>query len=138
MSPNEHSFLSFLQFAFTFVVLWCLILGILSMISGWRKLASIYPKQPSDRAYWRYMCSGKLGGLFFNGSYRSCLSIGRDDHYLHLKPLFLLALFHPQISIPLNEIRHDGSVLLGRKRLSFTRSDIPLTISGIMADWVLQ
>lgn len=137
MSPNEPSFLSFLQFAFTFVVLWCLFLGAMSMISGWRKLESIYPKQPTNRANWRYMCSGKLGGFFFNDSYQNCLNIGRDDHFLHLKPLLPFALFHPQISIPLNEIRRDGSVMLGRKRLRLTRSDIPLTNSGLLADWIV-
>ena len=127
-------------FLIAFPLMWSLVVGLTAVFGGWRKLARTYPAQPAKTAEWRTGCTGRMGGFFSLGYYKSTLSIGKDETHLHLKPMILFSMFHPQISIPLGDITREGSGrgFFNSVKLSFAKTGVPLKISGKLADWVLQ
>lgn len=129
-----------LGFLIFFPLLWCGVVGLIAYIGGWRTLAEVYPAQPSDTAEWKHMTTGFLGrGIFSIGQYKSVLSVGKDGRFIHLKPMALFSMFHPQISIPVLDIAREGhgDGFLSTARLSFAKSKVELRISGKLANWLL-
>lgn len=127
-------------FLIIFPLFWCGIVGLIAYIGGWQKLASDYPAQPSDTAEWKHMTTGWLGGATFSlGQYKSVLSVGKDGRYIHLKPMILFSMFHPQISIPRIDISREGhgDSLFSTARLNFANSQVVLRMSGKLANWLL-
>ena len=118
--------------------LWFAIMGFVSL-GGWRSLAQAYPMQSSTHANWKGLSTVHLEGFLNLGAYRNSVSVGRDETYLHLKPLFFFKPMHPQISIPLDEVTGDVTAtdMLGKVRLHTEKCKVPIRVSPELARWIL-
>lgn len=91
-----------------FVGFWCLLLVVLSTVSGWRRLARSFATRrlPAGRAFgWQ---SARVGWV----SYNSCLRLHAAADGLFIQPLLPFRLAHRLLFIPWSELR-DGQ----RRRL---------------------
>ena len=139
MSDPLIILVSLCAFFIVFPLLWTSVVGLIAFSGGWRKLARVYPKQEASSAEWKHHCTARFGGPVSPGLYRSSLSIGKDAACLHLQPLLFFRPYHPTISIPLADIQRDGSGfgLLMSAKLAFRNSDVAMSVSGKLADWIL-
>lgn len=84
----------------SFVAFWCLMVVLLSLLSGWHSLARRYASQHADEV-------GTIGfqsASFGLASYRFCLTIGATADGLTL-PLFRPG--HPTLAIPWPDLRYE-------------------------------
>jgi len=127
------------SFLVVFPLFWSSVVALIAFAGGWRKLAAAYPAQPSDSAEWRTMCSASLGRFIGLGHYRSSLNIGKDDTFVHFKPIWAFTMYHPKISVPRVDVtaRGQSDRLISLARLDFARSDVPMRVSGRLATWIL-
>ncbi len=81
-------------------LLWCAVLAVISLASGWRSLADRFRAEspPPDHRQW--MVSGSLGWVDFNSS----LVVGHSEAGLHLAAFPLFRPFHPPLLIPWSAI----------------------------------
>jgi len=94
--------IAFLPYLFPvyFVSIWCFVLWILSLSSGWRKLAARfhYPQEfQGDFLRWQ---SARMNLVNF----RSILNLGLNERGLYLVPMVLFRPFHKPLFIPWEEI----------------------------------
>jgi len=83
-----------------FAGLWILISKIISVMSGWTKLAErYYSEQTFAGRYYRFQ-SAKLNKVYF----RNSLEMGMNEMGLYLIPLIFFRLFHKPLFIPWAEI----------------------------------
>lgn len=90
-----------------FPLLWCGVLFLLSLVGGWRRLASEYPA--GDVAPERQ--TGVWFAMFGFVNYRGVLTVGCDGVAVTFRVLILFRPFHPPIAIPLAALR--GTVTRG-------------------------
>ena len=96
---NIEQLLPFI-FPFFFVGLWCIVLRVLSVTSGWTDLAEKFQSQELFRGEYHRFQSGKLNRVGFKGS----LDIGVNECGLYLVPILTFRLFHKPLLIPWGEI----------------------------------
>lgn len=100
----------------SFPILWTLVLGLISAITGWRRLATLYPAPPGDPegTRWRFRTAG-----FRNAShYSGCLHFTATQGGLHMKLFLPFRPFHPPLLIPWDALRariQHGWLRLGRQ-----------------------
>lgn len=85
-----------------FVVLWCAVGAILSLVGGWYHLASAFPVSASgtaDGPRFRF-ASGSVGVRWLPVSYRSVLFCTVSSSGLQLSVLPLFRFMHPPMFIP--------------------------------------
>jgi len=83
-----------------FIILWTLVISILSIISGWRKLSILYPDplMPEDESSVKFsMCSLKLGFI----SYNSIVHITFTGYGIILRVMKIFSFMHKPIYISL-------------------------------------
>ena len=89
-----------------FPAFFSLILFILSLVGGWRSLASRYRMdRPFQGTLWSFQY-GSLGGV----QYKNALTVGSGSEGLYLAVFFLVRPFHPPLLIPWPEVS------LGRRK----------------------
>jgi len=104
-------------FPFFFAGVWFLVTGLLSVTSGWRKLAARFENQDEFRGTVHRFQSARISGVNFNG----VLRMGVGGEGLHLVPVVLFRAFHKPLLIPWEEIQAEelrGLLTRGR-RLTF-------------------
>jgi len=140
MSDTAIIIVSIIAMLMVFPLFWSSVIALIAFVGGWRQLSDAYPPEGSESAEWQHGCSASLGASIGLGHYRSSLHVGKDAHYLHLKRSFLFFAYHPKISIPLGDISFhgQGDGYLNRVRLDFERSNIPMRISGNLANWIRE
>jgi hypothetical protein len=82
--------------------MWFVVLGFLSQLSGWNKLASLYPgrQPPSGKCF--LMQGGKVGAVY----YRGCLTIHTWSEGLHISVWPIFRFQHPPLFIPWSELHN--------------------------------
>ena len=117
-----------------FVVIWLFVVLLTSWMSGWSKLADVYPaRRPFNETCWSLQSGRFRWGMGYNGVLKVCA----DTQALHLSVFMFFRPGHPPLSIPWEDIT-------GRKRtfwieLRFHRAeDIPLRISSRLAGQLEQ
>jgi hypothetical protein len=103
-------FESFLPFVFPvfFVAMWVFVLKVMSVMSGWDRLAKAYHHPGAfDGKLYRFQ-SGKFGIVNFNG----CLTIGANEKGLYLVPFIVFRPFHRPLLIPWREIEAEPFKIL--------------------------
>jgi hypothetical protein len=90
-------------FPLFFVGMWCLVLRILSFVSGWAQLAELFYHPEKFRGkYYRFQ-SARIKEVSF-----SCaLEMGVNEKGLYLIPMILFRLFHKPLLIPWREIHSE-------------------------------
>lgn len=99
-----------------FVVLWTLVMSLMSIISGWRKLSLLYPapQTVNDDSSLRFsMCSLRMGFI----SYNSIADITFTHSGIVFKVMKIFSFMHKPIFIPYEKI---SDVENGRKFFTFT------------------
>ena len=83
-----------------FITLWCFILWLLSLFSGWRKLATRYGYQDSFQGESLRLQSARINGV----NYNNVLNLGLNRQGLYISPMVLFRPFHKPLLIPWEEI----------------------------------
>ena len=83
-----------------FGVMWPTVLFFISVIGGWRQLASRYRTDQPVPAPRRHLVWGQLGLMY----YRNCLTVGGDARGLYLAVFFPFRFFHPPLCIPWSDL----------------------------------
>ncbi len=114
---------------FAFIGIWVLVIGLVSLLSGWSRLAQHY------RDFDNYQ-GKKLHGKFGNfgwTSYGGVLILGANMQGLYLSVDILFRVFHPPLFIPWSDIQteeRDG-IFTSFTMLSFSQApDVTVTISS--------
>lgn len=89
-----------LAFPVYFIVLWCLILWIIALSGGWKKLADRYAMPGDFQGQILRFQSARLNW----SNYSKILRIGLSERGLYLSPIVLFRPFHPPLFIPWEEI----------------------------------
>jgi hypothetical protein len=83
---------------------WCVILGLLSFLGGWRALAKKYRSTEKKSGKLFRFASAGFGQGIFPVSYRSCLFVRFNDSGIALSVFPLFRFCHPNLFIPWNVI----------------------------------
>ncbi len=114
---------------FAFIGIWVLVIGLVSLLSGWSRLAQHY------RDFDNYQ-GKKLRGKFGNfgwASYGGVLILGANMQGMYLAVNFLFSIGHPPLFIPWVDIRSEEQKgLFGNETtLIFAQApNVKLTISS--------
>lgn len=127
----SHFLDSFFLYLFfpLFIVLWGIICHVISLVGGWRELASQYHMEhPFSGELFRFQSAQMRGRMNYNG----CVTVGANVEGLYLSVLFVLRLGHPPLFIPWSDV--SGTIKkrrwFSRLRLKFERCpSVPLVIS---------
>jgi hypothetical protein len=104
MSEASWPLLAPLWFVLLFAVMWLVITGVLSRVSGWASLAAQFrATQPTGGENFRFV-SGSMGKKGFPVGYRNCLSVSVGERGLGLTMLFLFRLGSPPLFIPWSDV----------------------------------
>ncbi len=112
-----------------FVVFWVFVVFLTSWVSGWSKLATVYPgRRPFNETCWRMQSGRFRWGMGYNG----ILNVCADAQALHLSVLFLFRPGNPPLSIPWEDItgRRRG---LGVELRCRRAESVPIRISTRLA-----
>lgn len=123
--PNP---LLFLLFPIGFVGIWCLVLGIISRVSGWSTLAQHYRFSGKFEGQLKRFQSAKIKFAGFN----NCLNIGISDDGFYLAPMVLFRIFHPPLLIPWGDIqtKRVKKFLVNAYELTFSAApNVPVLLS---------
>ena len=109
-----YPFVFFAPFIFGifFVAIWLAVTLLLSLMSGWARLAKIYPARAKFEAEQWHFVSGQLRNFV---SYRNCLTVGANADGMHLSILLPFRVGHPPLFIPWSDIA------VAEDRLFFTK-----------------
>jgi hypothetical protein len=88
------------SFFVLFPIVWCVVLALLSAISGWRSLGEHYRAEGPPPPGRQWLVSGSMGWVDFSGS----LIVGHSDAGLHLAAFPLFRPFLPPLLIPWSAI----------------------------------
>jgi hypothetical protein len=117
---NFETILPFI-FPFYFVGLWCFVLRILSLTSGWTKLAKqFHSPNKFEGEYYRFQ-SARMGLVSFNNA----LGIGVNEQGLYLAPMIIFRLFHRPLLIPWHEIHVESFKRFFFKGYRLTFKSVP-------------
>jgi len=102
-----------LGFAVVFPLFWCFVVGLVSHIGGWSRLARRFPEDPRTRTANRegtthHGVSGRIGVA----SYRHVLTVRTTPEGLHLSVMPLFRSGHPSLFIPWSAVRERHPVRL--------------------------
>jgi hypothetical protein len=88
-------------FAVVFPIFWALVIGLISYVSGWQRLAQRYRATiPPTGKVWRWQ-RGQVGWARYNG----VLTLTTNDQGLFMETFWLFGFGHPRLFIPWHEIR---------------------------------
>ncbi|MBZ0186990.1 MAG: hypothetical protein K8F91_12155 [Candidatus Obscuribacterales bacterium] len=115
-----------LGFPVAFVLIWTFVLGLISNLSGWSRLAATYRVVDSDRLKWTGWNSGRIGCF----DMRSTLWLAMTDAGLYLKlgPAFVFKFAHPPLLIPWSKMEDVGLKQLFFR--SYTESRSMVSVYG--------
>jgi hypothetical protein len=88
-------------FAVVFPIMWCSVIGLVSLVSGWQRLAQRYRATlpPSGKKWtWQY---GMVGWAGYNG----ILTLTASSEGLFMETWWLFGFGHPRLFIPWREFR---------------------------------
>jgi hypothetical protein len=115
-------------FPLLFIGVWVLITKVLSIASGWNKLANLYQyRNIFDGKLLRFQ-SANISGVGFNSS----LEVGISARGLYLRPFILFRPFHAPLLIPWSHIKKERikKYIFTGYRFKFPRVDkVNLNIS---------
>jgi len=95
-----HPILFVVLLFLAFALYWCLIVNLISLVSGWRVLARRFGlQQPFMGPTWNWQ-SARIRFARYN----SCLTVGADPMGIFLRPMVLFRPGHPPLFIPWTEI----------------------------------
>jgi hypothetical protein len=94
--------LIFVAFPIFFVAMWSFVCLLLSMISGWRKIAERFPGSATPTGTRFPMVTGAVGVM----GYRNCLKVHVAPEGLHIAVWKMFRFGHPPLFIPWSEIRN--------------------------------
>lgn len=102
--PPEIWLIVLLPFIFfvVFPLFWCFVIGLLSFVGGWKRLAARYQTKREPRGKSFSGVQGQIGLV----SYRGVLECTTNAEGFFLRPGFLFRFAHPLIFIPWSEC-HD-------------------------------
>ncbi len=89
-----------MAFPIYFIALWCFILWLISLSSGWNKLAARYDDPNDFQGKTLRFQSARLNW----SNYSNILQLGLTERGLHLVPMILFRPFHRPLFIPWEEI----------------------------------
>ena len=84
----------------TFALMWLSISALLSLLSGWRALASQFPASDSIQGDHFRFVSGSMGIPFFPVNYGNCLFVTVNEEGFRVAILFLFRFLTPPLFIP--------------------------------------
>jgi hypothetical protein len=119
-----------------FVALWCLILFLISVVSGWHSLARRFR---CTREFARDAWTFRSAYMRYLSHYGTCLSFGADSSGLYLSVFPIFRVGHPPLFIPWSEVTvtrgETGIPFFKRRKLLLGREEsIPLSISVSLAE----
>ncbi len=104
MEPATHSalfpILGVLGFIVVFPIFWCGVVGLISVIGGWRTLAAHYAVPTFGGTVLSHATTGRLG----LANYRNVLKVGWSEQGLHLGVMVFFRPFHPPLCIPWQDV----------------------------------
>ena len=116
--------------------MWVVIVKLIGLISGWSKIAQLYPDQPTAprilQENWVY---GRVGVIFYNGT----LVLETTVQGLRIKMMPGFGMGHPTLFIPWSELQGPetkGKIWLANK---YTLSRMPnkaLFFNAGVAQWI--
>jgi hypothetical protein len=90
-----------LGFPVVFGLMWFGVVGLLSAIGGWHRIASRFPGTGSEVVAESFSgASGALGARVFPVNYKHCLHVGVADWGIGLSVALPFRFRHPPISVP--------------------------------------
>ncbi len=90
-------------FVIAFPVFWCVILYVISIISGWRQLARRYRlTNPVSGTTWRFQSAGMR--CYSESGYGHCLTVTANEEGLGLSLFLPFRIGHPPLFVPWSEI----------------------------------
>ncbi len=121
--------LIFLLFIPFFALLWVGVIGLISVIGGWRGLAQSNPVPPvlHETGVTYSFQSVRLG---FLGNYNSCVNVTVYSEGVRVAPIFIFSLFHKPLFFSYNAM---GNIAFGRFLLhyvTFILADKKIMIMG--------
>ena len=108
-------------FIFCFVVMWLVVSGALSLMSGWSALARFYPYRSEDIPQKRHFQSAMVGGV----SYNRCLTLGGNHQGLYLSVQFPFNFASPKLFIPWQDIKLENKKWWWLKVLELSTTQAP-------------
>lgn len=115
-------FLAPFVFGIFFVIIWLGVVLLLSLLSGWSRLAKIYRSRDSFAGEQWHFVSGQLRNFV---NYRNCLTVGANADGLYLSILFPFRAGHPPLFIPWSDITVSEEKLFFAKVGRFTFRQAP-------------
>jgi len=124
-------------FAIYFVTLWCAACFVISLVSGWFRLASSFRRESDPLGKTR-----NVGPMFYGVSmrfwtnYNGVIRLSAADDALYLSVFFLFRVGHPPLRVPWGEIQIEKKKFLFQTYVLLTlgnRDRIPMRISKRMA-----
>lgn len=117
-----------------FILFWMAIIWLIAQLSGWSKLAKVYPAHtPFNETCWS-MQSGRFRGY---SNYSGILLVCADGHALHLSTFILFRPGNPPLSIPWEDITSKTKTF-GIELRFFRAEGVPLLISRQLAERLEQ
>ena len=80
-----------------FIIFFCLMSGLIAVVSGWRKIASVHPFNETtagNRIEKNSFCSLNIG---YNTKYTNCMVISFYETGIQIKPGIMFRAFHPPL-----------------------------------------
>jgi len=91
-----------------FLAIWSFVLFIISLISGWRELAKLYPYNNEQAIEWKYRGGGGIYRRNLSSAgVRGRLAVGANKVGCVIKPPFLWRPFHPKLFLPFDKIQSE-------------------------------
>jgi hypothetical protein len=112
--------------------MWCLLLWLLSRLSGWSRLAGQYRAPAGVVGESAWMRTGRIGVV----NYHSCLCFRVNDDGIRITVALPLRLCHPPLFIPWDQFHHivaDPILYSHKAKMSVGR---PTIASVTMPAWV--
>lgn len=114
--------------AAAFVVFWCTIIAVISVMGGWYRLSRLYPagdtsfriedEHQSRTFRW---ASLSLGPRLLPTNYGNCVTVVVSDEVVQISVIILFRTLHPPLFIPWSAVRNCS---LDRHFMIFTRATV--------------
>ncbi len=140
IDPGFVDWLAVPGFFLLFAVTWILVVVLLSVFSGWQRLARQYAGDAPADMDRRHFCALRFRqGLFDGVAYRGCITIGVNSQTIYLRPIFPFAFAHKGLLIPFAEmVGHWNKSFLGDVlEIEFHRCPgLRARVSGDVGRWI--
>jgi hypothetical protein len=87
-----------------FVLMWFGISGLLSLLSGWRGLASRFPGSEAAQGDNYRFASGSMGIPYFPVNYSNCLFVTVNEKGFRVAVFFLFRFLSPPLFVPWSQV----------------------------------